>query len=183
MENKSSFKNTKVGDYLSEVQYYKVKEKIGNTLVVINERNFEFSISSQIIEEGIYNAGQFTVEKPVTRTELIEIFSSARDTVFTVSYHKQPKVEDINEAIELSNKGKILPIKDLKLLIKGAYKGVERVLVGYMVKVETGFGRSMVVDLEADRSKSTENWDSRLRQVDHRTLNWLIYRGVKYTVK
>lgn len=40
-----------------------------------------------------------------------------------------------------------------------------------------------LTSVEADKSKSTADWDSRLRQVDHRTLNWLIYKNKKYVVK
>ena len=183
MENKSDFKKIQNGEFLSETQYYEVKSKSLSDVRVINERGFEFSIGSGIVEEGVYSASQFNDEVQVTRTELIEIFSGVGDTVFTVCYNKQPKAEDINDAIASANKGRILPIKDLQKLVTDAYKGEVRVLVGYLVKVETGFGRSLVIDLDADKTKSTPEWDSRLRQVDHRTLKWLIYKNVKYSVK
>lgn len=172
-----------VGHYLSETQYYKVINVIGSMVEVENERGFTFSVNKNIIEEGMYTANQFTEEVKVSRTELINIFTSLGDTVFTVCFNKQPKVEDINEAIAQANKGKIIPIAELQKIVKNAYKGEERVLTGYMVNVETGFGRSTVIDLEADRSASTENWDSRLRQVDHRTLNWLVHKNKRYIVK
>jgi len=38
-------------------------------------------------------------------------------------------------------------------------------------------GRSMVEDLESSDKKN------RMRQVDHRTIKWLIVDGVKYVVK
>lgn len=54
--------------------------------------------------------------------------------------------------------------------------GTDRVLKGRLVAPEPLLGRSMVEDLETcDKN--------RLRQVDHRTINWLIVDGVKYTVK
>lgn len=180
---KSDFRQIKKGDFLSETQYYEVVGVNPSGIQVKNERGFEFGIQSGIVEEGIYSASQVLEEVQVTRTELIEIFSKVGDTVFTVCFNKQPTSESINEAIESANKGKILPIAELKKLVKAAYKGEERILTGYLVKVETGFGRSMVIDLEADTSKSTPEWDARLRQVDHRTLNWLISKNVKYIVK
>jgi len=54
--------------------------------------------------------------------------------------------------------------------------GTERVLRGRLVKPEPLLGRSMVEDLDV-------KGDNRLRQVDHRTIKWLIVDGVKYTVK
>lgn len=54
--------------------------------------------------------------------------------------------------------------------------GEERVLRGRLVKPEPLLGRSMVEDLELKGV-------NRLRQVDHRTIKYLIVDGVKYTVK
>ena len=52
--------------------------------------------------------------------------------------------------------------------------GEERVLRGRMVEWESMYGRSRVEDLDIPRG------ENRLRLVDHRTLKWLIVRGVKY---
>lgn len=182
--SRSSFDKIQKGDRLSETQYYEVIAVGSGAIAVKNERGFEFQISSGIVEEGMYSAGQFNETVELTRTELIEVFSKVGDTVFKVNFNKQPSATSINDAIESANKGKIIPIKDhLKKLVKDAYKGEERTLTGYLISVETGFGRSMVIDLEADISKTTPEWDSRIRQVDHRTLNWLIWKNVKYQVK
>ena len=55
--------------------------------------------------------------------------------------------------------------------------GSNRTLVGRLAGTENIFGRSDVVDL-------TKPADShRIRQVDHRTLQWLIFDGVKYSLK
>ena len=56
--------------------------------------------------------------------------------------------------------------------------GSERVLRGRLVQPEPLLGRSMVEDLDV-----TGTGDARLRQVDHRTINYLIVDGVKYVVK
>jgi hypothetical protein len=55
--------------------------------------------------------------------------------------------------------------------------GTERVLRGILYESEesTTMGRSMARDLDVA--------DDRPRQVDHRTVKWLILGGVKYTVK
>ena len=67
-------------------------------------------------------------------------------------------------------------------MVKEAYKGENRTLIGYLKHTETGFGRSSVIDLEQERGDNPD-WDARTRQVDHRTLNWLISKNVKYIVK
>lgn len=57
--------------------------------------------------------------------------------------------------------------------------GKERVLRGRLIKHEALLGRSMVEDLD----ESASNPKGRVRQVDHRTINYLIVEGVKYIVK
>jgi len=54
--------------------------------------------------------------------------------------------------------------------------GEERVLRGRLVKPEPLLGRSMVEDLDLTSG-------NRLRQVDHRTICWLVVDGIKYTVR
>lgn len=183
---KTNAAQLKAGDFLSEIQYYQVENIVrmnamSTGVKVKNERGFSFTIDGDIIEEGAYTASQFNETVEVTRTELIEKFGQVWNTVFTVSFHKQPDAKSINEAIESTNKGRILPIAEMKKLIKEAFKGEERILTGYLVRTETGFGRSTVVDLALERGNA--EYDNRLRQVDHRTLNWLIYKNVKYVVK
>lgn len=57
--------------------------------------------------------------------------------------------------------------------------GKERVLRGRLIKHEALLGRSMVEDLDEPAS----NPKGRVRQVDHRTINYLVVEGVKYIVK
>lgn len=163
-----------IGTYLSEIQYYKVLGIFPDGRVQVeNERGMEMNISPGIVEEGMYSSHQINSQEKISRTKLIELFSSVGDAIFTVSYNKQPKSKDIKEAIKKLNKGKILSTKEMETVIDKAYEGEERELTGYLIKVETGFGRSLVIDLEADKV-------NRYRQVDHRSLNWMIYKGVKY---
>lgn len=54
--------------------------------------------------------------------------------------------------------------------------GSERELRGRLVSHEHLMGRSSVEDLDVKSGH-------RLRQVDHRTINWLIVNGVKYVAK
>jgi len=53
--------------------------------------------------------------------------------------------------------------------------GNERVLRGRLIRPEPLLGRSMVEDLDLKESH-------RIRQVDHRTIKWLIVDNVKYIV-
>ena len=55
--------------------------------------------------------------------------------------------------------------------------GEERIIRGKLTSAEPLLGRSMVEDLDI------KHGTNRLRQVDHRTIKWLIVDGVQYTVK
>lgn len=55
--------------------------------------------------------------------------------------------------------------------------GENRTLVGRLLNANNVFGRSDVIDLTKDPD------EHRMRQVDHRTLHWLIFDGTKYSVK
>lgn len=180
MDNKKSNTDAlEVGNILSETQYYTVTGKDHDKIHVKNERDFEFSIANAIVEEGMYSANQYdplNVQK-VSRSELINILANVGDTVFTAKYNKQPKAEDINNALESINKGRIISNKEIAKVVKDAFDGTERVIVGKLLSVETGFGRSQVIDLEIPYDKN------RVRQIDHRTLSEIIFKGIKYIAK
>lgn len=52
--------------------------------------------------------------------------------------------------------------------------GENRTMICYVLDIENNLGRSNVIDLE-DNGK--------IKQVDHRTINWLIMKGTRYIVK
>ena len=54
--------------------------------------------------------------------------------------------------------------------------GAERVIVARLVDTENHMGRSNVIDLEVSTGTPT-------RQIDHRTLEYVILNDVKYVVK
>jgi hypothetical protein len=55
--------------------------------------------------------------------------------------------------------------------------GEERVMVGHLVEGEELMGRAQVYDLEVPANQHA------LRQVDYRTLEEIIYKGVRYVLK
>ena len=65
--------------------------------------------------------------------------------------------------------------KSIKNLQKVVTEGQDCQITGYLENVEGNLGRSLVIDLNS-KGKSP------YRQVDHRTINWIIYKNVKYTL-
>lgn len=169
------------GNRLSRTAYYEVVSVTGASAKVKNEEGFVFDIGRDIFQKEMYSATQFSKVERVSRTEMIDILANAGDTVFTVSFHKQSTSENIAAAIKKINGGRIATSAEIAKAIKEANKGEERQLTGYLVSVETGFGRSRVIDLMID--KATLGKGTNMREVDHRTLNWIIFKGVKYELK
>lgn len=64
----------------------------------------------------------------------------------------------------------------MNTLVKEVTEGKECIMTCHLVKVESALGRSTVIDL----TSKTEN---KFRQVDHRTINYIIYHNIKYVLK
>lgn len=172
---KSNLCRTKKGEFFSRTSYIKVVNAFANAVEVQNEQGVTWQIIKGIFEAECFSASQFDGEPEyMTRTQLVEKFNSIGNAVYTVNFNKQPKLTDAFDAI--ANKGEIKSNKELKKLLSKAMDGEERTLIGYTVSRDVALGRSMVVDLE-------QSGDDRLRQVDHRSLNWFICQNVKYQVK
>ena len=63
--------------------------------------------------------------------------------------------------------------KESGSIAKELLQGEEVELIGHLVKSEQHMGRSLVIDLEAAAPNN-------FRQVDHRTIQSIIWRNVKY---
>ncbi len=173
---RTEFSTLKIGDRLSETQYYQVLQIDDKKVKVRNERGFEFAVSSDIIEEGMYNASQYSETKKVSRTAIVNILESAGDTIFTVSFHKKPDEASVMDVLKNCTIADFNDAHKLRKISSDISNGEARTLVGYLVSTEPKMGRSMVVDLTKPSGQNS-------RLVDHRTLNWMIFKGVKYEVK
>jgi len=185
----AKFSNLKEKDKLSESQYYSVVKIRDREIDVSNDFGEMITMSKDYVEKLLISANQFEETKPITRTEMATLFLAASGVVLTVNFNKQVDEKIAKEQLyELyANKGgKILSEADYKksvnTIIKSVITGEERVMVGRHFGSLNEFGRIQFVDMEVEKDAS-KTYDTRLRQVDPRTLNWLILRGVKYTIK
>lgn len=185
MTKRLDVQKLRVGEWLFEVQYYeviKIKEDTGD-VVLRNNRGYNFEVTPEVVEEGMISATQFESEQDVTRTELIDILERAGATIFTVCFFKQPKEKDVLDetlAVLRQEVGQVdLPTleKHVKQAIKRSIHGEERIIVGHLIQSEPKMGRSQVVDLSVPHTEHS------IRLVDHRSLQWMILRGVKYVVR
>jgi len=188
MEHITDISKIKAGDYLSETQYYRVISVTQDTIEVQNERGLRFKIAPHIVAEGIYTAHQYRREETVTKTEIATIFHNIDNTVFTVNFNKQLREKDARDALfslYANIGGQLISQQEyeqkVKEIVKSTYQGEERTLVGYKIGVDENLGRSLVIDLK--QKYGEKEYDQRIRLVDHRTINWLIYKNVRYEVK
>lgn len=169
-------------EVLAVTYYVKVDSISGNQLNLVDlERGEDFTMHGKELIETMCSAKQYTNTEKVSKSKIVEILANVRNNVFTVNFNKQASAKTVNEALAGINKGKILNNSEITAVVKEAYKGEERTLTGRMVQVETGLGRSQVIDLSIEKKEGS--YDNRLRQVDHRTINWLVSAGTRYEVK
>jgi len=162
-----------IGQNLSQTTYYLVKEIAGTRITVEDQHGSLLHVSRDILEKMV-SASHFSRQQSLTMTALAELLETFSDTIFTVSFHKQPTVDNALAKLESTS------FKDLakkaSALAKDLTEGEVCQITGHLVKVENNLGRSTVIDL-------TAKGENRFRQVDHRTIEWLIFKNVKYVLK
>jgi len=153
----------KVGDLVLAKAYVKVSEVRINSkdpnkseiLVDSVDRDQKFLIIGDELINELDSADSFVKEEKTTLTKIAEIMSTSYSTPFTVCFNKKITVKEQKE---------------------GKKEGKERTLRGRLVTPEPLLGRSKVEDLDVEE-------EYKMRLVDHRTINWLIVNGIKYTKK
>jgi hypothetical protein len=181
---KTNFRNLKVGEKLSETQYYSVVKIAGEKVQLKNEANQDIVVDKNYVEDCLISGNQFTEEQKMSKTDLAKMFLENPNVVFTVSFNKQVKETDVVKEIMDSYEGSTP--KTIEAAIKKAVKrgltGEERVLTGYHTGTQDDFGRVTSVDMNITK-EAGKDYNTSLRLVDPRNLNYLILKGTKYTVK
>ena len=164
------------GDLFSTIIYNKVMRVDQHYLHVENQHGYSYQIHKEIAENEGFSASQFVAEKRVTRTELCELLENAGDAAFTINFLKKPTDERAKQLLETLRPEDLVNPDVLRQLSKGMVKGEESTIVGYLRNREPKMGRSTVIDLNAPRFNN-------IRLVDHRTINWMIFKNTKYIAK
>lgn len=130
-------------------------------------------MSRDILEYEMHSGTIFDKEEKKSRTEIVELLMNARQAVFTVKFNK--KVDDAHIKEILGGLGGKKP-GDLKKLAGELMVGKDAEMTCCLTSSDGFLGRSTVLDLHAPHGMN-------YRQIDHRTVQWLILRNVKYVVK
>lgn len=131
------------------------------------------SIDKNIMRDEMYNANVWDSEESITSTELAERLTMANATIVQVCFSCKPSDKSIKETLSALAKAPTGDRAAAKALAKECLTGKESILVCRLSKTEGKLGRSTVIDVPSQG----------YRQVDHRTIKWLVIDNIKYTLK
>jgi len=184
------------GTILSETSFYVVQgiNPTNGMVDVKDDYGHEIGLSKKYAEEICVSADLWLTEEKKSMTELAELFISSPRIAMTVAYFTKP-TEKTKKDYEHEKKAKIDEILNATLantanllseLIENPLTkwipGHLRVMKGRHYGHVDELGRIHFIDMELTRDTS-KDYDTRSRQVDPRTIQWLIINKVKYTLK
>ena len=132
---------------------------------------------SKELLETMYSAQHYDREIAVSMTGLAELLHSVQDIIFTVSFKKRPTEANAVQLLQNAGKNWFKDDKQMAAMAKSVVEGENCVMTCHMVEVENNLGRSLVIDLKADSEAN------RFRQIDHRSIQSIIFKNVKYVLK
>ena len=173
-DEKWSMSKLAKGDFFSCHQYMKVIKISGRNITLETPEGKKPEIDLGVLVADSYSADHFTQEVSCTMTELAEILQSAGDTILKVEFKKKLDENHIFEKLQ-AIKAKDINGAGAKDLAKSLIEGAQTTLICHLVKSDNNLGRSLVIDCEAAPGKG---W----RQVDHRSIQAIIFKNVRYVL-
>lgn len=186
-------KDIKTGSILSETSFYVVKSVNSKYTTVQDDLGNELNISNDYVEKILNSADAFETVEEKTMTQLAELFINNPRVAMTVAFFKKdvPKTKTALKAekeamVTRFSNAKVSEIESLVQHfidnpITSVIPGELRVMKGRHYGEIDDLGRIQFVDMELN--KGTSGTDARLRQVDTRSIQYLIVNKVKYTLK
>jgi hypothetical protein len=181
----------KKGSILSETSFYVVKEVNTRDITVVDDLGNEITIGLPYVEKILASADIFETEEKKTMTELAELFIGSPRIAETVAFMKKD-VAKTKKAYDLEKNTKIKEITEARVgdvprllgeliehPLSKSIPGELRVMKGRHYGNIDELGRITFVDMEIVNTDPT----AKLRQVDPRTIQYLVVQGVKYSLK
>ena len=188
------FKDLKKDFILSETSFYKVVEVSDSVCTLVDDNGNVVDVSKGYIEKIMNSAELFENEEFRTMTELADLFINMPRIAMTVAFYKKDTEKtkkaynaEVKEVIEKVQNAKVSEVEGLlKALIENPISkvipGELRVMKGRHYGSIDDLGRVQFIDMEKVKD-SDKDYDTRLRQVDPRTIQYIIVGGVKYSLK
>jgi len=178
----------KKGSILSETSFYRVKEVNSSGIVVLDDSNNEITIGKEYVEKILNSADIFETEEKKNMTELADILINNPRVAMTVAFYKKD-TEKTQKAYKAEKEAKILEItkagiRDVARLLDDLIEnplsktipGELRIMKGRHYGNMNDLGRIFFVDME-DQNSSVQ------KQIDTRTIEYIIVNKIKYTLK
>lgn len=163
------------GLWFSSTNYVKI-QKIESGKVDVNSfAGGKWGMSLDLIQK-MNSADHYDYEIPMSKGELVEMLESTKDMIFTICFKKKVNQKNVADRIVEEGEDFIGNQKKCKKLAKELLTGEECIIVGRMFNLEPKMGRSMIKDLRVP-------FGYNLRLVDHRTIQWIIFKNRKFVLK
>jgi len=182
------------GSILSETSFYVVKEVKSDVVIVTDDFGHEITLGKKYVDQITVSADWYDSEEPKSMTELAEIFINSPRIAMSVSFITK-STEKSKKEFESEKASKIQEIQNASLSSASALLSdlienpITKIIPGHLRVIKgrhygkvDDLGRIHFIDMELGRD-ATKTYDTRSRQVDPRTLQWLIVNGVKYFLK
>jgi hypothetical protein len=184
------------GAILSESSFFTVKEVQTKAIIAVDDYGHELTISSEYVEQVMHSADLYNSTEQKNMTELAEIFINSPRVAQTVCFITKPKDKlkrdyeaEVQTAIDSVTNAKVADVPKLLLNlienpISTTIPGEARIMRGrhYGQKEKEGLGRIDFIDMEIPKD-SSKSYENRIRQVDPKTIQWLIVNDIKYVLK
>ena len=164
-------KQLAVGQHCSCISFLRVDAIHDNKVTVQSQRGGAWHMSRDLLERDCWSADHFEREVTCSMTELANVLSKCRGTVFTVGFRKQLSAKSIEQKLNDISDKELEDQETLKSLIQP--ESCE--LTGHLIEADNQLGRSVIVALNKPA-------DNNVRQVDHRSIDYIIFRNVKYSL-
>lgn len=183
--------SVQMDDILVEHTIYKVKKRIGDCFDIKTSENVLFNYDRATITETATSATLYNKEEKLTKTEIIQLFSSlSPNDIWSAVYLK--KDPNPNWQAELVAKIQRMPQNDAVKYLKKDFTTIGKItreLKGQKIFLTSNNNYYMVRDLKVHFDLLEEGVCAEVaakdstRQLDVNTLQSLIFNSVKYVLK
>lgn len=140
------FSKLSVGDTFSGTSYFRTVSEHGDRVETRCQGN-NITISRDVLECQMYNAGVFASEEKLSLTKVASILEAANTACFTVCFRTKVDESLIKEKLRTINAADLKDKSKLRALSKTLIEGKETVIVGRLSKAAGKLGRSLIIDL------------------------------------
>ena len=188
-----NYKDLKVGHILSENSFFTVKSIEPQGISAVDDQGNTIGIGQTYVEKIMQSGDLYATEEKKTMTELAEIFRTSPRVAMTVAFYKKDQKKsktafnkEIKQAVERASNAKVSEIEGIILdlvnnPITDVIPGELRVMRGRHYGSINDLGRVAFLDME--EVKKDGDYDNRMKQVDPRTIQYLIVDNIKYSLK